>query len=199
MSAMTMAERDVETIEKYTVNGVDVSRLFSTVEAIKAAPGLAKFSFRAHNKWINGGHNRTTIENFYGAGQEDTTSARPYVLDADEPPVLLGEDLGVNPVEYVLTALAGCLTISLIYHAAAQGVRIDEVESDLEGNIDLRGFLGLTHDVRSGYENLRVSFRIKTEASEEKLRELCRLAQMRSPVFDMISNPVPVVVEMEKS
>jgi uncharacterized OsmC-like protein len=196
---MIIEEQGVEVAEKKMLNGVDVGRLFSMVESIKATPGLAKFSFRAHNKWINGGHNRTTIQNFYGEDREETESARPFVLDSDEPPALLGEDRGVNPVEYVLTALAGCLTTSVIYHAAAQGIRIDEVESDLEGEIDLRGFLGLTDDVRNGYENLRVSFKIKAEASEEKLKELCHLAQMRSPVFDIISNPVPVAVEMKKS
>ena len=119
------------------------------------------------------------------------------MLDADEPPVLLGNDQGANAVEYVLTALAGCLTTSLIYHAAAQGVTINEVKSRLEGDLDLRGFLGLQDDVRSGYENIRVTFKIKADAAEEKLKELCELAQRRSQVVDIISNPVPVSVQLE--
>lgn len=176
------------------MNGVNVDQLFSTIEAIKATPGLAKFQFRAKNRWIDGGHNRSTIKEFYGAGQEDTTRVQAFVLDNDEPPVLLGADRGANPVEYVLHALAGCLTTSLVFHAAAQGVKIDEVESVFEGDIDLHGFLGLSDQVRNGYQQIRVTFRIKGDASPEKLEELCQLAQQRSPVFDTITNPVSVSV-----
>jgi uncharacterized OsmC-like protein len=113
--------------------------------------------------------------------------------------VLLGTDRGANPVEYVLTALAGCLTTSLVYHAAARGIAVEEVESHLEGDLDLRGFLGLSEEVRNGYENIRVTFKIKADATEEQLRELVQLAQNRSPVFDIISHPVPVSVELRKA
>ena len=180
-----------------TMNGVNLDQLFGTINAIQETPGLAKFKFRASNRWINGGHNRTAIKDFYGAGQEDTSRAEPFVLDNDEPAVLLGTDNGANPVEFVLHALAGCLTTSLVYHAAAQGIRIDEVESQFEGNLDLHGFLGLADEVRNGYENIRVTFKIKADAPQEKLEELCQLAQQRSPVFDIISNPVPVSVRLE--
>ena len=129
-----------------SINGVDTDALRQTIEAVKENKGIAKFKFKATNKWIHGGHNRTTINEFYGAEQNHTRS-NPYDLDADEPPVLLGEDQGANPVEYVLTALSACLTTSLVYHAAARGIRIDEVESHLEGDLDLRGFLGLSESV----------------------------------------------------
>jgi len=118
--------------EQKFVNGVNVDQLFGTIDTIKQQPEIAKFKFRATNKWVNGGHNTTTIKDFYGAGQEDTTRTTPFVLQADEPPVLLGEDKGANPVEYLLAALAGCLTTSMVYHAAAQGIKIESVESSFE-------------------------------------------------------------------
>lgn len=178
------------------INGVNVDQLFATINAIKDNPDLAKFKFRANNQWIGGGHNRTKIKDFYGAGQEDTSRKQTFVFDNDEPAVLLGEDNGANPVEFVLHALAGCLTSSLVYHAAAQGIKIDSVESSFEGDIDLHGFLGLNENVRNGYENIRVTFKIKADAPEEKLKELCELAQKRSPVFDTLTNRVPVSVQL---
>lgn len=181
------------------INGVNVDQLFATIGAIKETPGLASFKFRAANKWINGGHNRTTIKGFYGAGQEDTSRTAAFELDNDEPAVLLGEDKGANPVEQVLHALAGCLTTSLVFHAAAQGITIDEVESEYEGDIDLRGFLALSDKVRNGYQNVRVTFRIKADAPAEKLQELIELAQQRSPVFDTLSNPVSIKVKLGDS
>ena len=132
------------------INGVDVDQLFSTIDAIKETPGLAKFEFRANNRWINGGHNRTSVKDFYGAGREDASRKQTFVFDNDEPVVLLGEDNGANPVEFVLHALAGCLTTSLVYHAAAQGIKIDAVESTFEGDLDLRGTLGIDRDVSAG-------------------------------------------------
>jgi len=194
-----MTTATAEQSEGVRVNGVNVDQLMQTVVAIKGRPSLAKFNFRARNRWVDGGHNRSTIKDFYGVGREDNSRATAFVLDNDEPSVLLGDDQGANPVEFVLHALAGCLTTALVYHAAAQGIKIDEVESHLEGDLDLHGFLGLRDDVRNGYENLRVTFRVKADAPEEKIRELCDLAQRRSPVFDIVSNPVPVSVSVEKA
>jgi len=174
------------------INGVDVDRLGQTVQAIQQNPGLATSQFRAVNRWISGGHNRSTIQGFYGAGQEDTTRTKPFVLDADEPPVLLGKDQGANPVEYVLHALAACLTTSLVYHAAARGIRIESVESKLEGDLDLQGFLGLSDQVRRGYKEIRASFTIKSNASAEQLKELTKF----SPVHDIVSNPVPLSISI---
>jgi uncharacterized OsmC-like protein len=185
-----------EQIEK-VVNGVSVTKLFQTVGAIQSNPSIADFNFRAKGKWVNGGHNRTIINDFYGACQTHSRS-QPFVYEKDEPPVLLGEDHGANPVEYALAALNGCLTSSLIYHAAAQGVKIEDVETTLSGDIDLHGFLGLDENVRNGYKKIQVNFSIKSDASEEKLRELVELAQKRSPVFDIISHPTPVEVSMER-
>ena len=177
---------------EHSMNGVDLEQLGASFSAIQGEPGLAKFQFRARNTWINGGHNRTTIKEFYGVGQEDTIRTEPFVMDADEPPVLLGEDHGANPVEYVLHALAACLTTSMVYHAAAQGIKIDAIESRLEGDLDLRGFLGLSKNVRPGYQNLRVHFTVKSDAPTETLQKLMK----HSPVFDIVSNPVPVTISV---
>jgi uncharacterized OsmC-like protein len=180
-----------------SINGVDVARLQETIGSIEQDPGLAKSSFRVSNRWLNGGHSRITIHDFFGARQT-IAHARDFRLEADEPPLLLGEDRGANPVEYVLTALSACLTTSLIFQAAARGITIDEVDSELEGDLDLRGFLGISEQVRNGYDNVRVRFRIKSDASQEQIDELVRLAQQRSPVFDIVSNPVKVAVSAEK-
>lgn len=174
------------------INGVNVTRMGETIDTVKKDPKIAKFQFRAKNHWISGGHNRTTIHGFYGAGAEDTVRTQPFVLDADEPPVLLGEDKGPNPVEYALTALISCMTTTMVYHAAAQGIKIEEVESTLEGDLDLQGFLGLRADIRKGYENITVHFKVKSDASPEVLAALAR----KSPVFDVITNPVPVSVSV---
>ena len=183
--------------EQKNVNGVNVGELFNTINAIKSDKSIAEFKFSAKNEWKNGGHNRTTVDEFFGACKTHNRN-KPFVIDEDEPPVLLGEDHGANPVEFALTALAGCLTTSLVYHAAAKGIKIDSVASRLEGNLDLRGFLGLDDSVRNGFENISVKFKIKADASEEVLEELCQMAQKRSPVFDIISNSVPVSVELDK-
>jgi len=183
--------------EQKNVNGVNVGELFNTINAIKSDKSIAEFKFSAKNEWKNGGHNRTTVDEFFGACKTHNRN-KPFVIDEDEPPVLLGEDHGANPVEFALTALAGCLTTSLVYHAAAKGIKIDSVASRLEGDLDLRGFLGLDDSVRNGFENISVKFKIKADASEEVLEELCQMAQKRSPVFDIISNSVPVSVGLDK-
>ena len=176
------------------INGVDVERLGQTVQAVQQNPSLGTSQFRAVNRWISGGHNRSMIKGFYGAGQEDTTRTKPFVLDADEPPVLLGKDQGANPVEFVLHALVACLTTSLVYHAAARGIQIESIESRLEGDLDLQGFLGLSEQVRRGYQQVRASFTIKSDASAEQLETLMKF----SPVFDIVSNPVPVSIRINK-
>ena len=181
---------------KGAVNGVNVDELFGTIDAIKKAPVIAKFKFRAENQWIDGGHNRTTLKNFYGT-QQDHEHKEPFVLDADEPPLLLGRDLGPNPVEYALTALAACVTTSIVYHAAAKGVTIRSMESRLEGDIDLQGFLGLKDDVPRGYKEIRMYVNIEADAPPEKLQEIVQLGPTYSPVFDTITRAVPVSVQLE--
>jgi uncharacterized OsmC-like protein len=177
-------------------NGVDTEQLFGTLDAIKADPTLATFQFRARNRWIEGSHNQTRIRDFYAANQEDTSRAEEFVIDAGEPAILLGSDTGPNPAEYLLHALAACLTTSLVYVAAARGVHLTEVESTLEGDMDVRGALGLADEYRNGFERIRVSFRVEGDAPEEKLREIVARAQRRSAVFDMVTNGVPVTVDV---
>ena len=186
-----------ENEKEQIINGVNVTKLFETVGVIKEKPEIAKFNFRAKGKWIDGAHGKTTINEFYGACQTFQRT-EPFVFEKDEPPVLLGKDRGANPVEYVFAALDGCLTTSLIYHAAAKGIKIDEVETSFSGDLDLHGFLGLDDNIRNGYEKIKVTFKIKSDASEEKLQELVELAQKRSPVFDIVSHPTPVEVSLEK-
>src|SRR5262245_56194185 len=175
-------------------NGVDTSVLFATLEAIKQQPDLARFQFRASNVWLSGAHNRSTIRQFYGAGQEDATRIVDFNLDAGEPAVLLGKDTGPNPAEALLHALAACLTTSLVYVAAARRVPLTRVESTLEGDMDVRGALGISDDYRNGFERVRVNFYIEGEAPAEKLQELVNRAQQRSAVFDMVAHGVPVTV-----
>jgi uncharacterized OsmC-like protein len=183
--------------EEKVINGVDVEKLFGTIDAIKDSPVIAKFKFHARNKWIKGGHNRTTITNFYGA-QKDNPRKKPFELEADEPPLLLGEDLGPNPVEYALTALAACVTSSIVYHAAAKGIKLNAVESRLEGDLDLRGFLGLSQEVPRGYQQIRMYFKIDADVPQERLEELLQLGPTYSPVYDTITRAVPVTVQLEK-
>ena len=197
MNQINQQTKQEQKEQEQFVNGVNVSKLFGTVEAIKENPEIAKFNFKAKGKWINGGHNRTTINEFYGACQNFQRS-QSFVFEKDEPPVLLGEDHGANPVEYVFAALDGCLTTSLIYHAAAQGIKIDEVETSFSGDLNLHGFLGLDENTRNGYEKIKVEFKIKADAPKEKLQELVQLAQKRSPVFDIVSHPTPVEVSLKE-
>jgi uncharacterized OsmC-like protein len=179
------------------INGVNVDQLVTTVNAIQQNPALARFQFRAHNDWSGGGYSRTTIQGFYGAGQEDTSRSDPLILEGDEPPVLLGGNAGPNAVEAVLHALASCLAVGFIYNAAAQGIHVESLGFDLEGDLDLRAFLGLSEAVRPGYESIRLSYRVKSDAPREKLVELCNYVQKTSPVLDIIRNPVPVTVSLK--
>jgi uncharacterized OsmC-like protein len=180
-----------------TRNGVNTEVLYGTLDAIKADPSLGVFQFRAHNHWIDGAHNRSTIKAFYGAGQEDGTRTEEFALNAGEPQVLLGIDTGPNPAEHLLHALAACLTTTLVYVAAARKVRLTEVESTLEGDMDVRGALGLSDEVRNGFSRIRVNFKIKGDAPQEKLREIVERAKARSVVFDIVTNGVPVEVAVD--
>jgi uncharacterized OsmC-like protein len=182
---------------KKTVNGVNVEQLFNSIETFKQQPQLAKFKFRAVNQWASGTHNRATVKDFYGPGREDT-SRDPVVFDLDEPPVLLGNNLGTNPVEYLLVALSGCLTTSMVAHASAKGIELRGVKSRYEGDIDLRGFLGISPEVKVGYEQIRVYFTIEADISDEQKGELVRMAQKYSPVFNTIFNPTKVSVQLDK-
>lgn len=174
------------------VNGVDVTALTETIEAIKENNAIAKFTFQAKNQWQGGALNRTTINDYYGA-LEHHTRENPFVFDNDEPPVLLGEDRGANPVEFLLHGLAGCLTTTLAYHAASRGIEIEAISSELKGDIDLRGFLGLSDDVPRGFKEIEVLIKVKSNAHRKVLRELAEF----SPVYNTINGKTPVLVTIE--
>ncbi|MHC4638845.1 MAG: OsmC family protein [Planctomycetota bacterium] len=176
------------------VNGVNMDALEDLVDTIQERPELGESKFHIHNKWIRGGHNRTNVTDFFSAGQ-NISHKQSFELDAGEPPVIGGEDKGANPVEYLLHALAACLTTSMVCHAAIQGIRIDELESELEGDIDLRGLLGLSQEARKGYRSIRIKFKIKTD--EENLEKLEALTKF-SPVFDVVSNGTSVDIQIER-
>ena len=180
--------------EDKILNGVNVTTLENVANDIKENPELAKCKFRLKNKWINGGYNHSTVGDFYAANQENS-HLNTFELDADEPLILVGTDTGANPVEHLLNALSACLTTSLVYHAALRGIQIDELESELEGDLDVRGFMGLSDEVRKGYENIRVNFKVKTDA--ENLKRLKALSRL-SPVYDVTSNGTNVDVQIER-
>jgi uncharacterized OsmC-like protein len=178
------------------VNGVMVDDLFATIDAVKATPAIAKFKFDVRNRWGNGSHTASTVDTFQGALQQ-LSHAQPFVLESDEPAILLGKDTAANPGEYLLHALAACLTTAMVYHAAARGIQIYELESTVEGDIDLHGFLDLDKNVRTGFEGIRVHFKIRADVPEEKLQEVVDLAPRYSAVFDSLVNGVPVSVTAE--
>ena len=177
-------------------NGVDTATLFATLDAVKAAPEAAKFQFRATNEWLSGTHNRSTIADFYGVGEE-RVHEHTFTFDADHPAVLVGRDNGPTPVEFVLHALAACLTAGLANIAAARGIKLTQVRSTVTGDIDLNGILGLNPEVRNGYERITVRFAIHGDAPAEKLRELVEQSRARSAVYDVITNRVPVTIEVD--
>jgi uncharacterized OsmC-like protein len=179
------------------INGVNVTQLFNTIDQIKEKPEIARFTFRATNTWIGGTHSRATVKDFYGVLQEDTSRA-PVVFDLDEPQILLGHNLGTNPVEYLLVALSGCITTALVAHASAKGVTIKSLDSRLEGDIDLRGFLGMSEEVPVGYQEIRVYFKIDADISSEQKEELIRMGRKYSPVANTIARQTPVSVHLEQ-
>ena len=185
----TTATAPKETI----LNGVNVTKLGQTIEAVKQDNEIAQFKFRARNQWDIGGHSQPTIDTFYGACQE-MEHKQPFKFDSDEPAVLLGEDSGANPVEFVLAGLSGCMTSTLAYHAASRGLKIEDISSEYEGDIDLRGFLAIDQNVRPGYREIRVKLKVKGDVDEATIQELIR----KSPVYDTLANPVKIKIEVEK-
>jgi uncharacterized OsmC-like protein len=178
------------------INGFAINDIVSTVQAIQANPSIARFQFRARNKWIKGGHNRSSIQDFYGGGQEDVSRKKAFVYDNSEPPILLGNNEGANPVEYILHGLAGCMTTTMVLHAAANNINLKSVESTLEGDLDVQGFLGLNDNIRNGYQNIVVKFTVKGDLTEEEKRKLESFVK-KSPVFDIVTNKVPVQVSLQ--
>ena len=179
------------TAKMSAMNGVDRNALSATIDAIKADSMLAEFRFRLRNTWIDGAENRSRLTGLYGTKQE-ITYPQAFELINDEPPVLLGTAKGPNPVEFVLHALAGCLTTTMIYHAAARGIEIKGVTTRIEGDADLRGFLGLDPNIRRGFKNIRAEFDIDADMDDTRKQELIAMAKQYSAVFDIVTNGVPV-------
>lgn len=177
-------------------NGVDTPALFATIEAVRGQPELARFQFRATNHWISGTHSRSSIDGYFGAGGEHRRAAA-FSADADHTTVLCGEDNGPTPVEFLLHALAACITAGIGNIAAARGVNLTEVKSTVVGDIDLQGILGLSDKVRNGYGGIRATFSIRGDAPVEKLREVVEQAKARSAVFDVLANGVPVAIDID--
>jgi len=181
-----------------SVNGLDVDRLSGTMDAVTANPALAQFQFRARHEWIGGSYSRTTIKDFYGVGQEDASRTEAFTVESDEPPVLLGENRAPNASEYVLHALAACLTGTIAFHAAARGIALEGLEATVEGDLDAQGVLGLNDNVRPGYGHIRVTIKVTGDFDDDQLSELADLTRY-SPVRDVISNPVPVAIDLARA
>jgi uncharacterized OsmC-like protein len=177
------------------LNGLDVQAAVDTIAAIKADRSLARFQFRARNTWIDGGENRSTIRDFYGAGREDDSRSAAFEFTNGEPPVLLGNNEGANPVEFLLHALAGCVTTTFVLHAMARGIAVREVSTELEGDLDLQGLLGLDESVPAGYEQIRIRMHVRADCPDKELEDLLAYAQQHSPVCNTVCRPVPVMIE----
>lgn len=176
------------------MNGLDVEALHATLDAIRSEPGLAKFRFRATNEWIDGGENRSRIKEFYGCGREDDSRTEAFEFTNGEPPVLLGDNEGANPVEFLLHALAGCVTTTTVLHAAARGISIRSLSTELVGTMDLQGLLDLDPDVPVGYEGICIRMQIEADCSDDELDDLLGFAKAHSPVCNTVCKPVPVTV-----
>lgn len=185
-----------EMVEHEFVNGLDVTRLRETIEAVKETADVAHFKLRAHSAWVDGSHAYSIIDGF-NAGGEEGCHDYPFVLHCDEPDALLGTDYGPGPAETVLHALASCVTAATLFNAAAQGVHIDHLEFEVEGDLDIRGFLGTNEGIRRGFQSIRMHCKIAGDAPQNRLRELVELGQKYSPVFDIVSHGVPVTVMLE--
>lgn len=181
------------TTKERTINGVDTQVLGQTVSAVRRDPDLGRSRFRVRNRWIGGNHNCSTVASYYSA-KEERTHKHPFDLHADEPPLLAGGDEAANPVEHLLNALAGCMTTSMVAHAAVRGIHIEELESELEGDIDLKGFLGIDPNVPRGFTNIRVRFRVKADVDD--IERLKRLTEF-SPVFNTLTQGTRVDVQVQ--
>lgn len=190
-----MKQQHVAAAEATHINGLDAQAAADTIAAMKADKTLARFQFRAKNVWISGGENRSTIRDFYGVGREDVSRTEAFVFTNGEPPVLLGNNEGGNPVEFLLHALAGCVTTTFVLHAMARGITIRELSTQLEGDMDLQGLLGLDESVSPGYEEIRIKLNVKADCSDEELDDLLAYTERHSPVCNTVCRPVPVKIQ----
>jgi uncharacterized OsmC-like protein len=193
---VTQSSAQKKTVTAYNeLNGLDIARMTETVAALQANPDLARFQFRTKNRWIQGGENRSKIQGFYGAGAEDSSRTEPFEFTNGEPPVLLGNNEGANPVEYLLHALAGCVTTTMVLHATARGIRLRSVSTELEGDMDLQGLLALDDSVSAAYEQIRIRMHVEADCSDEELEDLLQFTKDHSPVCNTVCHPVPVAIE----
>lgn len=189
-----MTAQNTAQIEETTVNGVKTSTLTDLIASIEENNDNAHFQFRLNNHWVDAGLNRSQVQGFFADGKEDDTRTDPFIFDSDEPAISAGEDSAPNPMEFVLHSLAGCLTSTMVNHAAVRGIEIESVESSLQGDMDVRGMLGLSDKSRKAYNAVRVHMQVRSAADAGTLRELA----LFSPVFDIISNSLPVEFTLEK-
>jgi len=190
-----MRQTQVQAKAPATLNGLDLEAMGATIQALRDQPALARFEWRAGNRWITGGENRSRIQGFYGAGVEDTSRAAPFEFTNGEPPVLLGNNEGANPVEFLLHALAGCVTTTTVLHAAARGIRIERLATELVGQMDLQGFLGLDDSVPAGYQSITIRMHIEADCTDEELDELLEFVHGHSPTCNTVCRPVAVKLE----
>jgi uncharacterized OsmC-like protein len=194
-----MSNATIATTERATLNGLDLKQMTDTVDLLKQQPPLARFEFRATNRWVTGGENRSRVKEFYGAGAEDASRATAWEFVNGEPPVLLGGNEGANPVEFLLHALAGCVTTTTVLHAAARGIEIRRLATVLEGDLDLQGFLALDPNVAVAYERIRIRMDVDADCSDDELDDLLAFVGDHSPVFNTVARPVPVTLERARS
>ena len=180
-----------------TRNGLNLQQMTQTIDAIKGTPALGEFEFRASNQWINGGENRSSIKGFYGAGSEDESRSEPFTFTNGEPPILLGNNEGAKPVEFLLHALAGCVTTTIVLHATARGIQIHKLSTELAGKIDVRGLLALDDSTPVGYESIKIKLDIEADCSDEEIDDLISFAEAHSPVCNTVCKPVPVTLQRE--
>ena len=176
-----------------TINGIEVDKIISVIDDINIDENNGKWQFRSENKWIGGATNQSEFKDYFANNGKNVPHIDPFILAADEPPLIGGNDDAANPVEYLLHALTSCLTTSLVAHAAVRGIVVDDINTSTEGDIDIRGFLGMSEDVRKGYQAIRINMKIKSDASSEQLKELA----LFSPVYDVVSNSLPVELNIE--
>jgi uncharacterized OsmC-like protein len=176
-------------------NGVNVQALLDAREVLAGAPGAAQFTWRASSRWENGVHSTTTIQNFFGLGEEQSHRTEA-VFDADHPEIFAATDNGITPIEYLLVGLAGCLTAGVAAVAQNRGIQLRSVESTVEGGHDIRGMLGVDSDVRNGFNDIKVTFTIDADASRQEIEALVAQSQKRSAVFDALTNPTNVIVDV---
>ena len=176
------------------VNGIDTDQVISLVTKVAENEDYGKFKFRANNQWIHGSRNRTSIQGFYAGGKEDTDRNKALIVDADQPAFLAGKNTAPNSVEYYLHALTSCLTTTLSYHASVQGIELDEVNVFAEGDMNVRGYFGISDKINRGYERIRINMQVKSDADVDTLTTLT----MHSPVYEMVSRGVPVDFNMTK-